>query len=115
MLHFCIARHAGPRKRILLQVPAKYAAPYAGKAWSNKRKTYAGMLSAADEALGNVTRALRARGFWDDTVLVATTDNGGPTETCAVQPTPTIHCNRARSKGRREKKSGQTSFGIHTS
>ena len=34
-----------------------------------------------DEGLGNVTRALRAKGMMDDIVIVFTTDNGGPTTT----------------------------------
>ena len=37
-----------------------YEAPYLGKGWGKKRTTYAGMLSAADEGIGNVTAALRA-------------------------------------------------------
>ena len=46
---------------------------------------YGAMLTAADEGIGNVTRALKARGMWENTVVVFTTDNGGPTETCAIQ------------------------------
>ena len=36
-------------------------------------------VSALDEALGNVTAALRTAGMWDNTVLVFMGDNGGPT------------------------------------
>ena len=53
--------------------------------WTEKRKNYAGMLSAADEGIGNVTEALKAAGMWDDTLVVFTTDNGGPTTSCCTQ------------------------------
>lgn len=65
------------------EVPDKYRKPY--EHMEKKRATYAGMLSAADEGIRNVTDALKASGMWDDTVVVFTTDNGGPTDVCAVQ------------------------------
>jgi arylsulfatase A-like enzyme len=37
-----------------------------------------GMASAADEVLGNLTVALKAKDMWQDTLLVYTSDNGGP-------------------------------------
>lgn len=43
------------------------------------------MLSAADEGIGNITRVLQQLGMWKDTVVVFTTDNGGPTSVCAIQ------------------------------
>ena len=42
------------------------------------RRTFAGMLGAVDEAVGNLTSALRAKGMLDNTVLLVTTDNGAP-------------------------------------
>ena len=36
------------------------------------------MTSFWDAALGNVTNLMKSRGMWEDTVLVLTTDNGGP-------------------------------------
>jgi len=31
-----------------------------------------------DEVMGNVTRQLREKNMWDDLLIIATTDNGGP-------------------------------------
>lgn len=67
------------------EVPPHYIEPYLDKNWTALRKTYAGMLSAADEGIRNVTQALKDSNLWDDTLIIFTTDNGGPTDTCAVQ------------------------------
>merc|ERR1712130_410472 len=46
---------------------------------SNKeRRLGAAMIAAMDEAIGNITQAFEKFGIWDDTLLVFTTDNGGP-------------------------------------
>lgn len=68
------------------EVPEQYRVPYeSNEHWNSLRKTYAGMLTAADEGIGNVTLALKAAGVWEDLVVIFTTDNGGPTETGWVQ------------------------------
>jgi arylsulfatase A-like enzyme len=68
------------------EVPDSYREPYENNTdWDKRRITYAGMLTAADEGIRNVTRALKKKGMWEDTVVVFTTDNGGPTALCAVQ------------------------------
>lgn len=68
------------------EVPENYVEPYNDNtAWSQQRKTYAGMLSCADESIGNLTEALRRKGLWKDALIIVTTDNGGPTSICAVQ------------------------------
>ena len=67
------------------QVPQLYKDLYKHKHWTDIRTTYAGMLTAADEGIANVTKALKEKGLWNNTLVVFTTDNGGPTITCAVQ------------------------------
>ena len=67
------------------EVPQYYKDMYMGKNWTDLRKTYAGMLTAADEGIANVTKALKETGLWNDTLIIFTTDNGGPTATCGIQ------------------------------
>ena len=39
---------------------------------------YIGVTAALDDSVGSVVRALRKRGMLDNTIIVFTTDNGGP-------------------------------------
>ena len=48
------------------------------------RRVFAGMVSAVDEGVGNVSRALKAKGMFEDTLFIVTTDNGGPTTECST-------------------------------
>jgi arylsulfatase A-like enzyme len=57
------------------QVPDKYTAPFAHL--KGKRMTYAGMLAAMDEGIGQILAALNAKGMTDDTLVIFTSDNGG--------------------------------------
>jgi arylsulfatase B len=62
------------------EVPTRYIDPYNATIPSVKRRTFAGMLSALDEGVGNVTAALEAQGLLDNTIIFFTADNGGPIE-----------------------------------
>ncbi len=44
-----------------------------------KRRTFAAMLSAMDDAVGSVLSTIRARGLEKDTLIFFVSDNGGPT------------------------------------
>ncbi|CAE7179264.1 Arsb, partial [Symbiodinium pilosum] len=48
------------------------------------RRRFAGMVTAVDEGIGNITRALQVKGMLQDSVIIVTTDNGGPTHECAA-------------------------------
>ncbi|XP_046566659.1 arylsulfatase B-like [Haliotis rubra] len=61
-----------------LEVPPKYENMYKNIE-NRKRRIYCGMVSALDEAVGNITKALEEKGLMDNLLLVFTTDNGGPT------------------------------------
>ena len=59
-----------------LQVPKRFIERYRNIK-DRKRRIYAAMVSCLDEAVGNVTRLLKKRGLWKNTVLVFSSDNGG--------------------------------------
>ncbi len=58
------------------QVPARYKEPYAGLA--EPRRTYAGMVAAMDEAVGQIVAAIDKKGMRRDTLFLFSSDNGGP-------------------------------------
>ena len=58
-----------------LQVPPKYLAYYpCDNENCTTRQTYQAMTVMADEVIGNVTAALKARGMWQDTLFVMSSD-----------------------------------------
>jgi arylsulfatase A-like enzyme len=59
-----------------LQVPDSYLAPYASL--SGSRLQLAGMLAAVDEAVGQIVAALEKAGMRENTLIVFSSDNGGP-------------------------------------
>lgn len=59
-----------------LQVPEKYLEPYGDL--TGPRKQLAGMLAAVDEGIGEIVRALEESGMRDNTLIVFSSDNGGP-------------------------------------
>ncbi|XP_037070399.1 arylsulfatase B-like isoform X2 [Pollicipes pollicipes] len=60
-----------------LQAPAASIDKFSHIADGNRRR-FAGMLSKLDESVGQVTAALHETGMLDNSVIVFTTDNGGP-------------------------------------
>ncbi|MEI6464126.1 MAG: arylsulfatase [Verrucomicrobiota bacterium] len=58
------------------QVPERYTEPYAQL--KGARRTYAGMLAAMDEAIGQIISALEQKGLRDNTLIFFCSDNGGP-------------------------------------
>ncbi|KAL0970445.1 hypothetical protein UPYG_G00242040 [Umbra pygmaea] len=59
-----------------LQVPAHYLERYKSIPNLHRRK-YAAMVSCLDEAIHNLTLALKRYGFYDNAVIVYSSDNGG--------------------------------------
>ncbi len=58
------------------QVPASYKEPYADL--KEPRRTIAGMLAAVDEAIGQIAAALDEKGLRSNTLIIFSSDNGGP-------------------------------------
>ena len=58
------------------QVPSSYCEPYSNL--KGVRRTYAGMVSAMDEAIGQVLAALDEKKIRDNTLIIFSSDNGGP-------------------------------------
>eukprot|EP00035_Acanthoeca_spectabilis_P030436 m.9413 g.9413 ORF g.9413 m.9413 type:complete len:541 (-) comp4173_c0_seq2:103-1725(-) len=63
-----------------MQVPDGWEELYPAATYPTRR-TYQAMVSFVDAALKNVTTALGEAGMWDNTVLVVSSDNGGPSLT----------------------------------
>ena len=61
-----------------MQAPDKYLARFPNIA-DRARRTYAAMLSAMDDGVGMVVRAIKDQGLERDTLIVFLNDNGGPT------------------------------------
>jgi arylsulfatase A-like enzyme len=63
-----------------LEAPQTYVDAYAGKTGGNHaRQMVCAMAKVLDDGVGNVTAALKRVGMWDRTVVVFSSDNGGPT------------------------------------
>lgn len=61
-----------------LQTTSPYLARFASEA-DPKRRAYLGMLAAMDDAVGRILGAVDEAGLARDTLIVFTSDNGGPT------------------------------------
>jgi len=58
------------------QVPEKYEEGYTNL--TGQRKIYAGMCAAMDEAIGTILDAIDRKGMRKDTLIIFSSDNGGP-------------------------------------
>ncbi|OWF37333.1 arylsulfatase B-like [Mizuhopecten yessoensis] len=59
-----------------LQVPQHYSDLHPHIPNENRR-TFTGMVNAMDESFGNITNALKTGGYWDNLLIIFTSDNGG--------------------------------------
>lgn len=64
---------------------SKFAAA-CSKVTDPKRNVYCRMLAALDDSLQRVISQFKAKGMWDDTLLIVTTDNGGIPDVANVFP-----------------------------
>lgn len=83
-----IERHAGREAPLFLYfapsaphwplgAPDRLTAPFESTIKDPWRRAYAGMVLGLDEAVANITEALRSARMWDNTLLVFGSDNGG--------------------------------------
>ena len=62
-----------------VEADASFTALYPSETYTTRRD-FSAMISAMDSSLGNVTRALKAAGMWDNTILIWVSDNGTPVD-----------------------------------
>ena len=55
------------------QAPAEYVDRYPAD-WVTGRRLYAGMASALDDSVGNITRTLKEVGMWPNTLVIFSSD-----------------------------------------
>lgn len=70
-----------------LQASEKYLSRFAGIA-DEKRRTYAAMVSAQDDAVGAILSELKTQGVEDNTLIFFLSDNGGPLDRNGSLNTP---------------------------
>lgn len=68
------------------QVPESYPAAYPDL--TGVRKTMAGMVSSVDAAIGQIVAALEEKGLRDNTIILFSSDNGGPSPGKVTMNTP---------------------------
>ncbi|MCX6376503.1 MAG: sulfatase-like hydrolase/transferase [Armatimonadetes bacterium] len=70
-----------------LQAPEKYLGRFT-KIADQKRRTFAAMLSAMDDAVGRVLDTVRKNDLENDTLIIYLSDNGGPTASTTSRNDP---------------------------
>mmetsp|Transcript_84125 Transcript_84125/g.132832 ORF Transcript_84125/g.132832 Transcript_84125/m.132832 type:complete len:538 (-) Transcript_84125:46-1659(-) len=61
-----------------LEVPAEWENRFKF-IWNKDRRKYAAMVAYMDDALGKIVQKLKSKGMWENTLMVVSSDNGGPT------------------------------------
>lgn len=61
------------------QVPDEYLAMYDESIWGPRRNGLA-QITLVDESIGNIVEKFKEKKMWDNTLLVISSDNGGPSE-----------------------------------
>jgi hypothetical protein len=61
------------------EAPDRFLDLYPRSIFDNRRKGL-GQISVVDEAIGNLSRTLRLKGMWADSLVVWSSDNGGPSD-----------------------------------
>mmetsp|Transcript_50150 Transcript_50150/g.167562 ORF Transcript_50150/g.167562 Transcript_50150/m.167562 type:complete len:529 (-) Transcript_50150:176-1762(-) len=63
-----------------LEAPQQYVDRYRGRTGGDtRRQLVCAMAKALDDGVGQVTAALKRRGMWDESLVLFSSDNGGPT------------------------------------
>ena len=63
-----------------LEAPQAYIDSFKDTIANEKRRIFAGSVKALDEGVGNVTAALETFGLMEETIVIFSTDNGGPAD-----------------------------------
>ena len=72
------------------EAPAEMVDKYPASMRNTARRSYLGMISAFDEALGNVMDAMKITGVWNNTIVFLTGDNGGPVWCSSMESCGTV-------------------------
>jgi hypothetical protein len=75
-----------------LEAPQRFQDLYPATMQCKSRMMLGAMVSAMDEAVGNITDALKRTQLWENSLLVWVADNGGPTGVGAVSPASAASC-----------------------
>lgn len=70
-----------------MQAPFKYLERFPDIT-DKKRKMHAAMISAMDDAVGDVLETLKTQGIFDNTLVIFLSDNGGPTQANGADNAP---------------------------
>ena len=61
----------------LFKAPDEWLNLYDKNSTCSTRRTYQAMVSVADNVTGHVVELMKAKGMWDNTIMVVMSDNGG--------------------------------------